>query len=382
MCAYNTERYIGAAIQSILDQTMPDLELIVVDDSSHDGTWAIIQAYAASDPRVVAARTPHNMGAAGALNVGLARARGRFITRQDSDDLATPDRLEKQLAFLSAHPDIGAVAVDALYVETDGRPIEATHYPTDNDEIQARLPIQTCLVAPSLLIRRAALESAGFWMDEELSGSEDYDIAVRLAEVARMANLPEPLYIYRQHAASVSHMQRSRQMYRMARAQEKAVHRRHGSNPGAERLRPVAHSFLRAAVLAAGSGHKDEAQDYLHRVLALDSSLLDAEQPVTDIITRYTNAVKPPEAVMFVERVFTDLLPPTPPMVRVRNRLLARLHMTAVFAAAQRGDGQTVDAHLWAGIRRDPKWLLNRGVVTLVARRAVAHKEDPRSSGD
>jgi len=111
MPAYNVERYIGDAIESILHQSFQDFELIIIDDDSQDATVDIIRSFAQSDRRIIPIVHAQNRGAATALNTGLAIARGSLIARMDSDDIAMPTRLEVQMRFLKSHPDVGAGAL-------------------------------------------------------------------------------------------------------------------------------------------------------------------------------------------------------------------------------------------------------------------------------
>jgi glycosyltransferase involved in cell wall biosynthesis len=104
--AYNAAACLGGAVASILGQDYPSWELLVVDDGSSDGTAGAALAAAAGDPRVRVVRRPHT-GIVGALNAGLALARGSVVARMDADDRATPDRLGAQLALLEARPDVG-----------------------------------------------------------------------------------------------------------------------------------------------------------------------------------------------------------------------------------------------------------------------------------
>ena len=106
MPAYNVERYIGDAIESILHQSFQDFELIIIDDDSQDATVDIIRSFAQSDRRIIPIVHAQNRGAATALNTGLAIARGSLIARMDSDDIAMPTRLEVQMRFLKSHPDV------------------------------------------------------------------------------------------------------------------------------------------------------------------------------------------------------------------------------------------------------------------------------------
>src|ERR1051325_1151561 len=101
---YNAERYLESALQSVLGQTFSDFEVIAVDDGSKDNSKKILERFAANDPRIRVISRP-NTGIVGALNDGLAVARGEFIARMDADDVALPGRFQAQLDYLRGHPD-------------------------------------------------------------------------------------------------------------------------------------------------------------------------------------------------------------------------------------------------------------------------------------
>ena len=102
--AYNSEAFVRESLQSILDQTFTDFELIVIDDASTDGTVALVKAF--QDSRIRLVQKPHNTGYTDSLNNGIRLARGRYIARMDADDISLPHRFQKQVQFLDAHPDV------------------------------------------------------------------------------------------------------------------------------------------------------------------------------------------------------------------------------------------------------------------------------------
>src|SRR5947209_5635284 len=104
--AFNAEEHLPHAIESILCQTFDDFELLVIDDGSEDGTFDIAKHYAERDPRVVVVQCGTNGGIAKALNQGIDLARGEYIARMDADDWSYPYRLERQIEFMEAHPEI------------------------------------------------------------------------------------------------------------------------------------------------------------------------------------------------------------------------------------------------------------------------------------
>lgn len=362
MAVYNTEAYLAQSIESVLNQTWQDLELIIVDDCSTDGSLMISTEWARRDSRVVVIQNQTNSGASGALNQALKVARGQYITRQDSDDVSLPERLAEQMNFLVAHPEIGVVGTAVSLVNAQGDFIEDMTFPAQDAEIQTALPDLMCFCGPTVLTRRECLQTAGFYFDERLSGSEDYDFCLRLAEVTKMANLARPLYEYRQHGSSVSHIQRYPQMVRKAMALEAAMQRRYGAHPDAWFLALLGRDYLRAAVLAYLGGETGEAKKACQQALFFQPTLLDKPEPLAEILRRYTPRETVEQALAFSDGLFCEVLPQTRPLARLRTWWLAELHMGEVFAGIEQNQPQRVQSHLWPGIRHNPGWLLNRGV--------------------
>jgi glycosyltransferase involved in cell wall biosynthesis len=193
---------LPTAIDTILQQTFADFELIAVNDGSSDGTAAVLDGL--RDPRV---RVIHqdNMGLAAALNCGIALARGRYVARQDHDDWAKPTRLEKQVAFMEANPDCALVGTRAE-IWVGNRKTKRVHdHPTDNAALQFELLFNNPFVHSSMMLRKSALDAVGgYSTDRSRQPPEDYELWSRLARRYTVANLPERLTIYREMPMSLS----------------------------------------------------------------------------------------------------------------------------------------------------------------------------------
>ena len=127
MPAYNAEKYIGEAIESILNQTLKDFELIIVNDASTDSTGNIIKSYAEKDSRIVVLVNENNLNIAGSLNRGISVAKGTFIARMDADDIALPERLEMQAKVMSENPQVAVVGNDIQLINESGVVIGYRH---------------------------------------------------------------------------------------------------------------------------------------------------------------------------------------------------------------------------------------------------------------
>jgi glycosyltransferase involved in cell wall biosynthesis len=204
MVVQDAETYVGDAIASILDQTLADFEFAIYDDGSRDGSADIVDAFAARDARVVLRRRQH-AGLATWLREGVDAARAEFVARMDADDVAHPERLERQLDYLRRHPECVAVGTEALEVDPERMPIQVLGVASTHGEIEAQLlaGVGHAVLHPSALYRREALLGVGGYRSD-LEGGEDLDLHLRLAEVGALANLPEVMMEYRRHPASVS----------------------------------------------------------------------------------------------------------------------------------------------------------------------------------
>lgn len=201
---YNAQRYIGAAVQSILDQTFRDFELIVINDGSTDGTLAILGQLAAVDSRIKLISRP-NTGYVVALNEGLDLARGEFIARMDADDISLPERFEKQVAYLRANPDCVLLGTNVAQMDADGMvigpmpDIDYGHEKIDHALLRRGWPV----VHPAVMMRTDAVKKAGGYV-VEYCPNEDHDLFLKLGEMGRLENLPDLLVHYRKHDASQS----------------------------------------------------------------------------------------------------------------------------------------------------------------------------------
>ena len=208
MTVYNTERYVAEAARSVLGQTFGDFEFIIVDDGSTDRSPAILRDFAARDPRVRLVSRP-NTGIVRAANEGIGLARGRYLARMDSDDVCLPRRFETQVRYLDEHPECVLVGSRVTVVDPYGSPVFDSGQKLTHEEIDAELLGSGggwAIVQPSAMMRTETVRSVGGYRGRH-NVSEDQDLFLRLAEVGRVANLPEPLLLYRRHYQSVMHTQ-------------------------------------------------------------------------------------------------------------------------------------------------------------------------------
>jgi glycosyltransferase involved in cell wall biosynthesis len=198
MPVWNAERFLAAAVQSVLDQTQRELELIAVDDASTDGSLRILQSFAAKDPRVRVFQNEQNQQIVKTRNRAFREAdpRSRYFAIMDSDDVCMPERLAEQLRFLDAHPDHALVGSRITIIDEQGRDIGRRDYPCTHEAIARVLTRYNPFAQSSVTLRRSALEEVGHY-DERYTRCQDYDLWFRMAARFRVANLEQALLAYR-----------------------------------------------------------------------------------------------------------------------------------------------------------------------------------------
>ena len=219
MSVYNGERFLREAIDGIMHQTLSDFEFIILDDDSRDNTRQILEEYAAEDQRISVIRNERNLGLTRSLNKGLKFCCGKYVARQDADDVSMPDRLENQVEYLENHPEVGVVGSWVAIIDENGRGGFIRKYPTSPAMVKWSLYFKNSLAHSSVLIRRSLLEETAY--SSEVSYSQDYDLWARLSERTEFANIPQVLYKSRKHdeMISVRYRDEQRQTGNMVRQQ-------------------------------------------------------------------------------------------------------------------------------------------------------------------
>jgi glycosyltransferase involved in cell wall biosynthesis len=194
---HDRERYVAAAIESVLAQTFEDFELLVVDDGSTDGSRAVVRGF--TDPRIRLVCNPVNRGIPATRNQGIELARGRYLAFLDSDDWAHPQRLARQVRFLDAHPDYAAVGAWIEWMDETGRPLgRVKRKAVRADDIAAERLFRSCLENSAAMGRIAVLRA--YRHRERYELGSDYDLWARIAVEHKLGALPEALVRRRAHA--------------------------------------------------------------------------------------------------------------------------------------------------------------------------------------
>ncbi|HWP00781.1 MAG TPA: glycosyltransferase [Methylococcus sp.] len=208
MPVFNGEKYVATAIQSILRQTFRDFVLLVIDDGSSDSSVAIVQSF--GDCRIRLVRNRENIGIVETLNRGLDLVETELVARMDCDDVALPERIEKQVAFLEQNADVGMCGTAyELFHESFRQTIRP---PCGHEEIVYGLLEDNVFLHSSVMIRMSVLNAWGLRYDGRYRHAEDYELWTRLSRYTRLGNLPEVLVRYRSHPENISNTNKAEQI--------------------------------------------------------------------------------------------------------------------------------------------------------------------------
>lgn len=222
MSVYNGGAYLAEAIESILGQTFADFEFIIVNDGSSDNTGDILKEYSLKDSRIKII-SHENQGLTRSLNNAVDLARGRFIARQDADDVSYPDRLEKQIHRMKADSGLLLLGACSDDVHNDGLKTRWGFH--DDSKIRSVVFVKTPFPHSTAMMRADACKSLGGY-DESFRTAQDMEFWMRFAKAGRIAMLDDALILRRVEKNSISVSRRKRQFYDALRARLK-----HGGNP-------------------------------------------------------------------------------------------------------------------------------------------------------
>jgi glycosyltransferase involved in cell wall biosynthesis len=208
MCVYNGQRFVRAAIDSILSQTLQDLELIVVDDCSSDSTAEILAGY--RDARIRLTRTAKNSGPTRSANQGLSLAKGEYVARIDSDDVALPHRLEKQVEVLRNNA-AGLAHSNVTYIDANDQVLGGSERDFEPYLTHWRLLFDGYLFHPTFMWNRKRAEKEVGGYDEKFPIALDFDYSWRAMKAMGLIGIQEPLVRYRVHGENITAQKRATQ---------------------------------------------------------------------------------------------------------------------------------------------------------------------------
>ncbi|MBI3289946.1 glycosyltransferase [Candidatus Microgenomates bacterium] len=207
MPVYNGSFFVTEAIESILAQTYKPLEFIIVDDCSRDSTPGILEQYKKRFPealRVISLKK--NLGGAGsaAVNAVLHKAKGKFIARMDSDDIAHPQKIELQVKYMLAHPEVIVLGTQADVINGENEIVGKKNFPLTHKKIYESFAVVNPMLHPSCMFRRALLPSKDKLYENKFEPNDDYYTFFKFLNYGKFANLPQPLFYYRVHGNNIS----------------------------------------------------------------------------------------------------------------------------------------------------------------------------------
>jgi glycosyltransferase involved in cell wall biosynthesis len=198
MPVYNTARFLPDAIESVLSQTYSNFEFIIIDDASTDGSWEIIQAYMNRDRRIRSYRNNQNRHIVYSRNSGIQQSEGDYVAFLDSDDIALPNRVERQVAYMIATPRCGVCGSNFMIIDPFGNTLGTKKFPEKDEDIRNSFFYFNPFAQNTVLIRKRCFDRVGLYNDA-FRNAEDLDMWIRIGAEFELHNLQEFLVKYRIH---------------------------------------------------------------------------------------------------------------------------------------------------------------------------------------
>jgi hypothetical protein len=265
MSVLNGEGFLAEAVESILNQSFSDFELIVINDGSTDSSGAILESYQKKDPRL---RVYHqgNRGLVESLNRGCALVRGRYIARMGADDIAIRDRLLWQVDFVEKHPDVGLLGGAVEVIDGRGKSLHTSVNPTSDGEIKLAFSRGVCPFWDTTVItRRDVFASVGGYR-KLVVYAEDHDLFLRIADCYELANLEAVLVKYRLHSGQVTVRKCKQATLSALAAQAAAASRKNGNPDPLNSVGQITPALLAKLGVSEARMHATLAEKYLHVV--------------------------------------------------------------------------------------------------------------------
>ncbi len=204
MPVYNCEKYVDEAIESVLNQTFKDFELIIINDGSTDNTLEKIKKYEKTDERIRIINNEKNLRIATSLNNAIDIARADIIARMDGDDISLPTRFEKQYKLMQSDENLGVVGCNMITIDKDGKDIGMRRYSTNPEFLKKSVFRYSPFAHPATMLRKKAFIEAGKYFPRFVP-AEDLDLWIRIGRTHKFSNVDEFLFKYRVLNSSSSH---------------------------------------------------------------------------------------------------------------------------------------------------------------------------------
>lgn len=360
---YNHARFVVQAVQSVLAQTYPHVEIIVVDDGSTDETTQVLEPLAGR----IRVATQTNAGVAAARNHGFALAQGQYLTFLDADDLFLPQKLARDVALLEADPAVGVAYCSWFYVAEDGEQVLGELRPRKQGHLLEDLLLRRFHCVPgAATIRRTALEQVGLF-DGRCPAAADTDLWVRLAYAGYpFASEEEPLFRYRSVPGSMSRQLAGQEKDEFTRLD--TFFARPDLRAEVRALQPQAYAilFYEYAGKYFHLGDVAKGRDYIEQATKLCPSLAQDADWLVEWLAAYALSPGVADARQLIDTVLTHLPPSATTLARLRRRLYGQVHLAAAFQAYHNHQYQRIRPHLLPAIFWYPRALLNRGFLRIM----------------
>lgn len=214
---HNGERYIKEALESCLNQTYDNFEILIVDDKSEDGTLGILKEFESRDRRVKVFAVEKQDGLGNVINIGIRASKGKYIVRMDADDVMCSDRIEKQVKYLEENPECVAIGGQIDIIDENSNITGHREYPLTDKELRKNLFLFQPFAHPAVTLRRSTLEEMGLY-PENMWKVEDVKLFLILSTKGKFANVPDTVLRYRMtfktesQAKMVDHFRRTSEM--------------------------------------------------------------------------------------------------------------------------------------------------------------------------
>jgi glycosyltransferase involved in cell wall biosynthesis len=200
---YNAEKYLARSIESILNQTFQNFEILIIDDGSTDNSWEVIQSF--DDHRISSLRNPKNQGVVQSRNKLLSIAKGEYFALQDADDWSEPNRLQVQLDFLESRRDLSICGTQYTKFDNLGNELFVSGFPLEDENIRKNVPEHYQFLCASIMFRKSVYKHIGGYHEFfNRSGNEDIYWIFKALKDYKMVNVSESLYCYRYNPVSIT----------------------------------------------------------------------------------------------------------------------------------------------------------------------------------
>jgi GT2 family glycosyltransferase len=361
IASYNHAKYIGEALDSVLGQSYQDLEIVVVDDGSTDGSHHLLLDYQRRYPETIRyswheERT--NLGVTRTSNAAIAQSRGRYLAWLGSDDLWVPDKLAKQVDFIERHPGTGMVCSHAVVIDENGDRFPGLMGKDVSRDALRHMLVGNAVCASTVLISRGCLNAVG-WFNESLDYS-DWELFIRIAARSPIGFISEPLACYRVHGRNMSLDADPDTKLKRNLAVLESVWSTLPDTPDGLRAEAMAAVQFTAMLDCFAAGRAEGAQRHFDSArCALNGALPVKADELIETVSAYaalSYRASAEDQVRFVRAVFACVAP------ALEAQAVAHFHIARAFTCHLRHDLGGTRHHLLRALRHNPRWLRNGGV--------------------